>query len=171
MTLQTAHKQLKLLRIYTLFWLQEKHQFQVCVPVWSFFERQTNRSETSKMLLCLVLPHIITICDGKADFAQIFTVFKVHHYMSLAHAHSDIIRKYLSVWELNLVSSVRGGHTYYYTFISCVYFVTNCCINEPTKSSFFSKWCCKINNLPKLYVMVKWLPNECVIAYFWFFYE
>ena len=28
---------------------------------------KTSRSEISKMSLCLVLPQIITICDGKAD--------------------------------------------------------------------------------------------------------
>ena len=36
---------------------------------------ETNRSEISKMWLCLVLLHSITICDDKADFAQRFSLF------------------------------------------------------------------------------------------------
>ena len=69
--------------------------------------RQMSRFEISKMLLCLVLPHSITTCDGKADCAnvaqKISTFFKVqvHHYMSLVHAHSDII-SYILLLEKNL---------------------------------------------------------------------
>ena len=43
-----------------------------------------------------LLPHVITICDSKADCAdvaqKISTVsrFQVHHYMLLVHAHSYI---------------------------------------------------------------------------------
>ena len=51
-------------------------------------QKETSRSEISKMSLCFVLLNMITICDGKAYFAEkLFTVFKVqvHHYMSLAH--------------------------------------------------------------------------------------
>ena len=56
-----------------------------------------SRSEISEMSLCLVLPHIITTCDGKAD--GFFTLckdfhmdlFQVYHYMLLTHMHSDII--------------------------------------------------------------------------------
>ena len=32
---------------------------------------------------------------------------------------------------------------------------------------FFLYVICQIANLPKLYVMVKWMPNESVSAYFW----
>ena len=59
------------------------------------------------MSLCLVLPHIIAICDGKADCTEVVQkiskVFKVqvHHYMSLAHAHSDTLKIVLLIWEWN----------------------------------------------------------------------
>ena len=74
-------------------------------------------------MLCLVLPHIITICDGKADgsftlrkdfshalCAKIFhmQLFQVHHYMSLTHAHSDIIN--LVYYSQFLASGWNSGH-------------------------------------------------------------
>ena len=61
-------------------------------PMQTTTNCQTSRSEISNMSLCLVLPHVITICDGKADGS--FCLLKdLSHaaYMSLAHTHRDII--------------------------------------------------------------------------------
>ena len=75
------------------------------------YQKRTYENDAkSKMSLLLVLPHIITICDGKADFVQRFFTFsfsKSIHYMSLAHVYSDIIndRKWMFQIDLNM----KGG--------------------------------------------------------------
>ena len=58
---------------------QERHKLSG--GNWAVNPIATSRSQISKISLCLVLPHFITIRDGKADCAKIFTVFKVqvHH--------------------------------------------------------------------------------------------
>ena len=50
--------------------------------------------------------HFLYQLDGKADFGQRFSVFKVqvHHYMSLVHAHSDIT----TTWTSLLLNHQRG---------------------------------------------------------------
>ena len=64
------------------------------------------------MSLCLVLPHIITICDGKTDGS--FTLHKDFPYavfpsQSLhAHAHSDIVLNYVS-WSTGYRATVNAS--------------------------------------------------------------
>ena len=67
----------------------------------------------------------------------------------------------------NLWQKHHIGQGPVYSERDCIF---NCHIaNKWVSFQFFLNDVCQVSNMPKLYVMVKWLPKESVSAYFWIF--